>query len=201
MREWRGRMHPITVRFGNIRDRDSMPDASLYAAGESWRIVVDYPFDTPDHSRRSDMARIERLDQGSRTVFWLPLFLTDDQMGRVAQLAKINYLLWSGDRLTTLAADWSLADRAQGKVYLQQRQQQLRSTLLDCAQAGLRRGEGSTIRCGDRRDRCTAYLDRGPASGRPAGRHVAGGVRQPDRRPAGVVISGHARPCRWTRRR
>ena len=130
MREWRGRKHLVTVKFGNVRDRDSMPDTALYATGEAWRIVVDYPFDVGDYTRRTDLARIEMLTRGSHTVFWLPLFFTDDLMGRVGQLSKINYLL-SGDRLTTLAADWSLADRAQGKVYLGQRQQQLRSTLLD----------------------------------------------------------------------
>ncbi|MDT5026388.1 MAG: hypothetical protein QOE61_2814, partial [Micromonosporaceae bacterium] len=130
MREWRGRKHLITVKFGNIRDRDSMPDAALYATGESWRIVVDYPFDVAGQTRLSDLARIERLERGSHTVFWLPLFLTDELMARVGQLAKVNYLLY-GDRLNTLASDWSLADRQQGKSYLRQRQQQLRTALLD----------------------------------------------------------------------
>ena len=131
-REWRGRRHEVQVRFGNVRDKDTLPDAALAAIGETWRIVIDYPFD-PGHRRNEDFARIETLERGSRTVMWMPLFLTDDVMGRVAQLARINYLLGSGgtgDRLSTLAADWSLADRQQGKIYLQQRQQQLRGTLL-----------------------------------------------------------------------
>ncbi len=41
LREWRGRKHAMTVRFGNIRDRDSMPDASVYATirgALSWTI-------------------------------------------------------------------------------------------------------------------------------------------------------------------
>lgn len=134
VREWRGRRHQVNIRFGNIRDRDAMPDSSIYATGDAWRIVIDYPFDMAGHSRRDDKARIEQLDRGSRTVFWLPYFLTDDHISRVIQLAKINYLLGSGgtgDRLTTLAADWSLADRQQGKVYLRQRQQLVRSSLLE----------------------------------------------------------------------
>ncbi|GIF49324.1 hypothetical protein DFJ67_2150 [Asanoa ferruginea] len=131
-REWRGRKHPIQVRFGNVRDKDSMPDSALIGHGDAWRIVVDYPFD-PGHRRNEDFARIETLERGHRTVLWMPLFLTDDVMGRVAQLAKINYLLGggNGDRLTQLAADWSVADRQQGKVYLQQRQQQLRVAITD----------------------------------------------------------------------
>ncbi len=132
-REWRGRRHSLQVRFGNIRDRDSMPEAALIAPGSDWRVVIDYPFDMVTYNRRSDLARITELPRGSRTVFWLPLFLTDEMMGRVNQLAKINYLLGSdgtGDRLSTLAADYSTNERAQGKVYLQQRQQQLRSALI-----------------------------------------------------------------------
>jgi len=132
-RDWRGRRHHVQVRFGNVRDKDNLPDSALTATGDTWRIIVDYPFD-PGHRRNEDFARIETLEKGSRTVLWMPLFLTDDTMSRVQQLAKINYLLGTGgmgDRLTALAADWSLNDRQQGKIYLQQRQQQLRSSLLN----------------------------------------------------------------------
>ncbi|MFI7427440.1 phage resistance protein [Micromonospora sp. NPDC049836] len=130
-RPWRGRAHTIQVKFGNVRDPDTMPASALIATGEAWRVVIDYPFDLPGYERAADRARIERLERGSRTVFWLPYFLTDEMMGKVGQLAKINYLLsGTGDRLNSLAADWPLADRQQGKVYLQQRQSQLRSTLL-----------------------------------------------------------------------
>lgn len=131
-RPWRGRTHTVQVKFGNVRDPDTMPAAALIGTGEAWRIVIDYPFDLPEYQRSDDRARIESLERGSRTVFWLPYFLTDELMGKVGQLAKINYLLGSGtgDRLNSLAADWSLADRQQGKVYLQQRQTQLRGTLL-----------------------------------------------------------------------
>jgi hypothetical protein len=131
-REWRGRRHIVQVKFGNVRDRDTMPDAALIATGDDWRIVVDYPFDPQSHPRSDDRARIKSLPTGSHTVFWLPLYLTDEMMGRVAQLAKVNYLLGgTGDRLNALAADWPLADRQQGRVYLQQRQSQLRSSLVN----------------------------------------------------------------------
>ncbi|WP_405094747.1 phage resistance protein [Micromonospora sp. NBC_01412] len=132
-RDWRGRRHIVQVKFGNVRDPDAMPVAALLAPGESWRIVIDYPFDPQDYPRSADRARIEELPRGSNTVFWLPLYLTDDMMGRVAQLAKINYLLGvggAGERLNTLAADWPKADRQQGRIYLLQRQTQLRDGLI-----------------------------------------------------------------------
>lgn len=130
-RDWRGRRHIVQVKFGNVRDQDTMPDAALVATGDDWRIIVDYPFDPQGYPRNSDRARIADLPRGSHTVFWLPFYLTDELMGRVAQLAKINYLLGgTGDRLNALAADWPLSDRQQGRVYLQQRQTQLRGSLI-----------------------------------------------------------------------
>ncbi|MEU7843371.1 phage resistance protein [Micromonospora sp. NPDC049114] len=131
-RDWRGRRHTVQVKFGNVRDPDTMPVSALIATGEAWRIIIDYPFDPQGYERSADRARIERLERGSRTVFWLPYFLTDELMGKVGQLARINYLLGNGtgDRLNALAADWPLADRQQGRVYLQQRQTQLRGTLI-----------------------------------------------------------------------
>ena len=132
-REWRGRRHLVQIKFGNVRDAATMPVAALVAPGESWRIVIDYPFDPEGYPRSADRARIEGLDRGSHTLFWLPFYLTEEMMGRVAQLAKINYLLGvggTGERLNILAADWSAADRQQGRVYLQQRQSQVRDTLL-----------------------------------------------------------------------
>ncbi|MFY1669228.1 phage resistance protein [Plantactinospora sp. WMMB334] len=133
-REWRGRRHYVQVKFGNVRDRNSMPDAALVATGEAWRIVVDYPFDPEDRPRSDDRARVQSLPRNPRTVFWLPRYLTDDMMSRLAQLAKVNYLLGSGgtgDRIDSLAADWPKTDRQQGKVYLQQRQAQLRNGLVE----------------------------------------------------------------------
>ncbi|MER7164661.1 phage resistance protein [Micromonospora sp. NPDC000207] len=130
-RPWRGRTHTVQVKFGNVRDAETMPADALLATGEAWRVVIDYPFDPQGFERSADRARIESLERGSRTVFWLPFYLTDDLMTKVGQLIKINYLLGNGtgDRLNSLAADWPLTDRQQGRVYLQQRQSHLRGTL------------------------------------------------------------------------
>jgi hypothetical protein len=133
LRPWRGRNHIFQVKFGNVRDRVTLPDDAVRATGETWRIVIDYPMDEATFTRRDDKDRIDSLDRKSRTVFWLPLFLTSDMRTRARLLVKINYLLATpaaGNRLDALAADWSAADRQQGRIYLQQRQQQLRETLI-----------------------------------------------------------------------
>ena len=130
-RDWRGRRHVVQVKFGNVRDPDSMPAAALLPTGDAWRIVIDYPFDPQDHPRSDDRSRIGDLPRGQRSVFWLPLYLSDQLMGHVVQLAKINFLLGgaTGERYNSLVQDWSSNDRQQGRLYLQQRQSQLRNTL------------------------------------------------------------------------
>ncbi|MFV2025947.1 phage resistance protein [Micromonospora sp. LOL_028] len=129
-REWRGRRHTVQVKFGNVRDGDSMPVAALLPTGEAWRIVIDYPFDPQGRPRSDDRARIEALPRGERSVFWLPLYFSDQMMGHLAQLSKINYLLGgTGERYNDAVRDWSVSERQQGRVYLQQRQTQLRGTV------------------------------------------------------------------------
>ncbi len=136
-RDWRGRRHQFDVLFGNVRDPDELPEATLRANGDTWRLVIDYPFDAAGHSRRDDIARVENLQRAGltgRTVFWLPLYLTEDRLGGVGTLVRLNYVLAGGgdDRLYALASDMSAPDRQQAKVLLEQQQRALRERLLDC---------------------------------------------------------------------
>lgn len=132
--EWRGRRHQLDVLFANVRDRAELPDRDAEAVGDRWRVIVDYPFDSEGHTRRSDSARIDdlagrRLD--TRTVFWLPLQLSEDRLALVGTLIKLNYVL-AGDRLATLASDFAPADRAQAKAMLEQQQRATRARLVEC---------------------------------------------------------------------
>jgi hypothetical protein len=129
-RDWRGRRHVIQVTFGNVRDETSMPVAALLPTGDAWRVVIDYPFDPQDRPRSDDRSRIGDLPRGERSVFWLPFYFSDQMMGHLTQLAKINFLLGgTGERYRNLVANWSDNDRQQGRLYFQQRQSQLRNTL------------------------------------------------------------------------
>lgn len=136
-RDWRGRRHHVDILFGNVRDPDELPEALLRASGDTWRIVIDYPFDAATgYNRRSDIARVEQLQQAGatgRTVFWLPYYLTDDRLGAVGTLVKLNYVLAGGgdERLYALASDLSPADRQQAKLLLEQQQRALRDRILD----------------------------------------------------------------------
>lgn len=135
-RDWRGRRHHVDIIFGNVRDQDELPEATLRANGETWRIIIDYPFDASGYNRLSDIARISALQQAgvtSRTVFWLPYYLTEDRLGAVGTLVKLNYVLAGGgdERLYALASDLSPQDRQQAKLLLEQQQRALRERILD----------------------------------------------------------------------
>jgi hypothetical protein len=139
-REWRGRRHPFDVLFGNVRDSDELPESALRANGDTWRLVIDYPFDSAGRSRRDDIARVERLHRArvsGRTVFWLPFYLTEDRLGQVGTLVRLNYVLaGDGERLYSLASDMSAPDRQQAKIMLEQMQRTVRERLLDCLKQG-----------------------------------------------------------------
>jgi hypothetical protein len=139
-REWRGRRHPFDVLFGNVRDPDELPESALRANGDTWRLVIDYPFDSAGYSRRDDIARVEGLHRAGvsgRTVFWLPFYLTEDRLGQVGTLVRLNYVLaGDGERLFSLASDFSAPDRQQAKIMLEQMQRTVRERLLDCLKQG-----------------------------------------------------------------
>ncbi|HEX6499648.1 MAG TPA: phage resistance protein [Micromonosporaceae bacterium] len=145
-RDWRGRRHQIDVVFGNVRNRDELPDSSLIGNGDTWRLVIDYPFDDEQHTRRDDFARVENLATSgveSRTVFWLPLYLTDDRLGGVGTLVKLNYVLagTGEDRIRALAPDLMPADRLQAKLLLEQQQKTLHGRIL----AALKQAYGAAV--------------------------------------------------------
>ncbi|MFD0576158.1 phage resistance protein [Dactylosporangium darangshiense] len=135
-REWRGRRHHIDVLFANVRDANELPEAEVAAVGGRWRVVIDYPFDDETHTRRSDTARIRVIGThlNSQTLFWLPYFLTEERLGLVGTLVRLNYLLaGSGDdRLRAIASDFSTEERLQAKAMLEQQQRTTRGRLIDC---------------------------------------------------------------------
>lgn len=94
---WRGTKRTIDVVFGNIRDRDAMPNDVLRASGEQWRLVVDYPFDPePGMGPQDDIARIDELRREgvvSRTVAWVPGFFTTARLDDLGTLVLLEHLL------------------------------------------------------------------------------------------------------------
>ncbi|TWW07868.1 hypothetical protein E3A20_30010 [Planctomyces bekefii] len=49
---WRNTRRECTVLFRNIRE---LPDSSLQNSSDSWKLVIDFPFDDAGHGPREDL--------------------------------------------------------------------------------------------------------------------------------------------------
>ncbi len=130
---WRGSKRTLDVVFGNVRDHNELPDASLQAQGDKWKLLVDYPFDPDDHGPNDDRARIDNLRQAgvtSRTVAWIPSFLTDARLDDVGTLVLLEHLLaGAGDQFTQHSAHLPTDSRAAARAMLDNRRKNLRDSL------------------------------------------------------------------------
>lgn len=92
---WRGSKRDIDVVFGNIRNAVELPDNTFLAQGDSWRLILDFPFDSADHSPQDDLSRMDtlRAQTESRTVAWVPSFFTAERQDDLGKLVRLEYLL------------------------------------------------------------------------------------------------------------
>lgn len=130
---WRGSRRDVDVVFGNVRDAGWLSEDHFRAKPNSWRVVVDHPFDDPGHSTAEDIARLELMgDRGfqDRTIVWLPRFLSEERMRDVRRLVILDWLLsGSGERWTTHADHLSEVDRVQARAILETHRTALREGL------------------------------------------------------------------------
>jgi hypothetical protein len=133
---WRGRRTVVDLVFGNVRDAAELPDRALLASEDRWKLVVDYPFDAEGQSPRSDLSRVEQMRAAgveSRTLFWLPAFLSRPRMEDLGTFVVLDHVLGgSGDRFVSYADHLSPVDRDQARNLLRQRHALLRERLTDC---------------------------------------------------------------------
>ena len=164
---WRGRRVTVDLVFGNVRDATELPESALIAVDDRWRVVVDYPFDSEGQSPRSDLARVEALrERGveSRTLFWLPAFLSRPRLEDLGTFVVLEHLLGgSGERFQSYADHLSPVDREQARSLLRQRRDLLRERLLDCLKQayGSARQTEADIDVATATDTPFATLDRG----------------------------------------
>jgi hypothetical protein len=130
---WRGSRRRVDVVFGNVRDAGWLTEDHFRARPGTWRFVIDYPFDEAGHSAAEDLARVDRLAEGglkSRTIVWLPRFLSEDRMREVRRLVVLDWLLsGTGERWTRHADHLSEVDRAQARAILESQRTGLREAL------------------------------------------------------------------------
>lgn len=130
---WRGSKRTVDLVFGNVRDADALPDDMLRASGANWKLVIDYPFDTSDHGPHDDIARIERLREAgltSRTVAWIPKFLSASRQDDLGTLVLLEYLLaGAGDAFDRHATHLPTDQRQLARSALVNRRNSLRDSL------------------------------------------------------------------------
>ncbi len=122
---WRGSRRSLELVFGNIRDESVLPDDLLRAGGESWKVVVDYPFDAVGHGPQDDVNRFAALAADgvtSRTVGWVPSFLTAARQVDVGKLVLLEHLLGgTGEQFDRHAAHLPVDQRPIARTALARR--------------------------------------------------------------------------------
>lgn len=95
---WRGSKRTISVYFGNIRDKSDVTDEILLNPTDTWRLVIDYPFDpgVQSPSPQDDLNRLNELTAdgaSALTLAWVPNFLNAVRLDDVGTLAMLDHVL------------------------------------------------------------------------------------------------------------
>jgi hypothetical protein len=176
---WRGSRRSVDVVFGNVRDASWLTEDHFRARPGTWRVVVDYPFDDAGHSTAEDLARLDRMTESgvkSRTIVWLPRFLSDERMSDVRRLVILDWLLGgAGERWTTNADHLSEVDRAQARAILESQRTGLREALRRAVQEsyGAAAASPGTLAEDAAHDRILVSLDSSFVPARPVGADLA----------------------------
>jgi hypothetical protein len=127
---WRNTERTCELLFNNIR---SLPDSSLESGGNDWKLVIDFPFDEPNHTPQDDVARLQkfRLDHsgGTRTLAWVPAFLRPNAQNDLGRLVILEHIL-TGERYDGYASILPFQDRPVAKALLENQRSQLRQRVL-----------------------------------------------------------------------
>ncbi|WP_436786726.1 BREX-2 system ATPase PglY [Yinghuangia sp. YIM S10712] len=132
---WRGSNRTAEVVFGNIADRDEMPDHEFSPGHEGlWRLIVDLPFDEGEYGPVDDVVRVRGLREDSanrpQTVAWIPTHLSAARYQDFQRLVTVHYALSDPQRFDTVYAGHLNADnRARARALLESQRDALTKTV------------------------------------------------------------------------
>ena len=144
---WRNTSRECDVIYGNVR---SLPDTSLTANGQTWKVVIDYPFDEPGHTTRDDLGKLQIFSQnnpnGTRTLVWLPAFFTESARRDLSRLVIIDHIL-TGERYNSYASFLSPQDRATARTLMENQRSSLQERVKQHVEAayGIRGSQSKSI--------------------------------------------------------
>jgi hypothetical protein len=126
---WRGTKRRLLIVYGNVRE---MVHASLRSKDNDWKLVIDFPFDEDGRVPEEDLAKVEEFrskEGSSRTVCWLPAFLSKERQDDLGTLVALDYALASDSRFHELAGHLPPVDRAQAKGQLESQRNMLKNRI------------------------------------------------------------------------
>ncbi len=132
---WRGTNRTLEVVFGNVAERDDLPDHDFAPSQEGlWRLLIDLPYDEGEHRARDDAIRVQTLREtpGKQplTVAWLPTHLSAARFQDFQRLVVIDYALADQRRFDAVYAQHLNADnRARARVLLEGQREALTKTV------------------------------------------------------------------------
>ena len=123
---WRGTRREVELLYENVRE---MSDERLRGRNEAWTVVLDFPFDAPTFSSNDDIARLNDYQGGNtRTVVWLPSFLSNKAMSDLGRLVILDHIL-QGERFEQYAGHLSFVERTQARALARNQLDSLRIKL------------------------------------------------------------------------
>ena len=121
--DFKGARRTIRIAYANTR---TMSDQQLTSQGDEWSLVIDYPFDAEGHSPQDDLQRLQKYREanpaGTRTLVWLPGFLSSDGIRLLGKLIIVNETV---KRFEEVSVSLSPLQRPMVKAQLEAMQHQL----------------------------------------------------------------------------
>ncbi len=127
--KWRGTPRRADIIFANVRD---LPTDSLVSRGESWKMVIDYPFDDQNHTIRDDVAKIEGYlseEESTRTICWLPCFFNHETLEALGTFVRLEQIL-KQNQFPNYVQQLTETDRETARNQLESQREQLRSQVV-----------------------------------------------------------------------
>jgi hypothetical protein len=127
---WRATPREAEIRFTPVWEADN---SILQSDGDTWRVIIDFPFDRDHHNPFDDLSRLEQFRhssrEGSRTLVWLPSFFSEALKTDLGRFVLLEFILSSDDRLRQYSSHLSQADRLEAKTILWNQRDQLKERL------------------------------------------------------------------------
>lgn len=125
---WRGSKRTFEVQYLNIREKSNLRELQ---ADQFPKLILDYPFDEEGCHPSDDLVKLDSYRSqfsDTRTLVWLPFFLSKRTLTELGRLIMIEYIL-AGDRLNSFISHLAPTDRPSAKALLENQRSALQERM------------------------------------------------------------------------